>query len=157
MLMKLHPITERLKTETGDLSITKSSLALMLMQFLQFMEDVAGKNVRKNICHLLFLDPMLRSHAHAHAFMFFFQGTYKSQPKIPVKTLQDYRPDGPIFALALRIHQIKKMRGLASIDFGNSTRKREVKITQYLYATSLHARSPPLPRWHGATDPRKNT
>ena len=54
LLAKLNPIAERLKTETGDLSITKSSLALMLMQFLQFMEDVAGKNVRRHLIMIFF-------------------------------------------------------------------------------------------------------
>ena len=48
MLAKLEPIAERLRSELGDPSITKSSLAQLMMQFLQFMEDVAGKNVSPN-------------------------------------------------------------------------------------------------------------
>lgn len=36
-----------------------------------------------------------------------------------------FKPDGPIFALAARIHQIKTMRG-TTIEFDNPARRREV-------------------------------
>ena len=45
MLARLEPIAKKLREEMIDPSSTRTSLAQLLMQFLQFMEDVAGKNV----------------------------------------------------------------------------------------------------------------
>jgi hypothetical protein len=53
------------------------------------------------------------------------KGTYKGQPKIPLKIFKDHRKDGALFALASRIHQIKKLRDIV-IDFSDPKRRREV-------------------------------
>ncbi len=124
----LDSVVTRLQTELPDAGYTRLGLAQLLVQFMQFMEEVAGKNVGPVWSHATQVPwPVLSlSCADSCHAMRMPQGMYKGQPKIPMHVFRDARPDGPLFALAARIHQIKKMRDMSSIEFGNPQRRREV-------------------------------
>lgn len=92
----IAPVAEALQREIPGINLDAIGLARLMAQLIQFMEEAAGKN-----------------------------GTYKIQPKIPIHLLRDFRPQGPIFELASRLHHIKCSRELQNIDFANPQRKRE--------------------------------
>jgi hypothetical protein len=142
---KLQPVLNNLSKELPDAGYTRASLTRLLLEFLQFMEDVAGKNVSAGMpkaCGAAYVHACVVSRrvhgacmGHLHGATppmdACMQGSHKGQPKIPMQLFRDFRPDGPIFALASRIHQIKKLRE-CEIEFNVPARRREVRAQTQL-------------------------
>lgn len=124
---QLDAVVLQLKAEHQDAGYDNANLAQLLVQFLQFMEEVAGKNVSlQSAPRAVVPGTLMHSATVLQNAALPFQGTHKAQPKIPIKLFRDMRGNGPLFALAARIHQIKKLRDMTSIEFNNPQRRREV-------------------------------
>lgn len=54
----------------------------------------------------------------------------KTSPKIPAKLFQDSRPDGALYCILARFHELMTARGLKRVDFTNPYHRKQVWLQE---------------------------
>eukprot|EP00878_Enallax_costatus_P033747 GHUV01037300.1.p1 GENE.GHUV01037300.1~~GHUV01037300.1.p1 ORF type:complete len:195 (+),score=40.87 GHUV01037300.1:480-1064(+) len=94
---KLQPLVAALAEEVPDAKYDAKQLAVMLIQILHFQEAALGKDAMPpRIC-----------------------------PKLPIKLLTDPSVNGALHAIALKVYEIKRARGLKAIEWQNPGKRKE--------------------------------
>lgn len=102
---KLEPVLKQLQQDVPDAKYDKRSLATLIWQLLQFMEDYLGRTA---------LPP-------------------KPFPKLPMSLFENFAPDGPLYIIASKCAQVRKERDIKKIEFNQPSKRKECsEILAYL-------------------------
>eukprot|EP00898_Chlorokybus_atmophyticus_P002178 jgi/Chlat1/2961/Chrsp2S00363 len=97
-LNSLDPLVDQLQKTTGDTSLNRKSVAGLVMQLLQFQEDVLGRQAP---------DP-------------------KPFTKLPVKLFYNTKPSGPLYTLLAKCYEHKRTQDWRRFDFQLPARRDAV-------------------------------
>ena len=147
-LRRLDTVVQRLRDDVPWAKYDRRSVALLLAQLTQFMEDALGINVRcmphtipsqepmqehtcDPACSMRYLtqegDEVHMQHPDDTCGGWAQSLPPRPFPKIPAKLLRDFSQYGSVFSIAAKCAEITRQRGLKKVDWQNPAKRKEVR------------------------------
>ena len=125
-IRKITPVVQQLQEEFPDLKYDKRSVAQLVADVLQFMENALGAQARRISQLMNFKKSRILSVVNWGLYTLQALPPQKPFPKLPRKLFRNYDPQGSLYRILQLLSDIRRSRGMKNFNFQDLGRRKEV-------------------------------